>query len=65
VNELASLLGMVESGDYVGLELVLDAEVSLEVQVEELEELLLQLLGRAALREGEVFIVGELTEVLR
>ena len=56
---------MVEAWDHICQKLVLDAEVALEMQVEELEELLLQLLGRSTLGERKVLIVGELAEILR
>ena len=64
VNKLATLLRMVEAWNDICLELILDPEVTLEVQVEELEELLLQLLSRAAFCEREILIIGELAEVL-
>ena len=51
VDKLAALLGMVKARDDIRLELILDPEVTLEVQVKELEELLLQLLSCTALRE--------------
>lgn len=41
VNKLAALLRMVEAWNDIRLELILDPEVTLEVQIEELEELLL------------------------
>lgn len=65
MDEFASLLRIKKSGDHVLKELVLDAEVTLEVLIEELKELLLQLLRGSTLCEGKVFVVGELTEVLR
>jgi len=65
VDELAAGLWMVESRDHVGQELILYAEVALKMKVEELEKLLLQLLGRPALGKRKVLVVCELTEVLR
>ena len=64
VDKLAALLGMVKARDDIRLELILDPKVTLEVQVEELEELLLQLLSCTALREREIFVIGELTKIL-
>ena len=64
MNKLAALLRMVEAWNDIRLELILDPEVTLEVQVEELEELLLQLLSCAAFREREIFVIGELTKIL-
>ena len=63
VDKLAALLGMVKARDDIRLELILDPEVTLEVQVKELEELLLQLLSCAAFSKREILIIGELAEV--
>ena len=64
VDELATLLRVVQSRDHVRGELVFNAEVSLKMLVEELEKLLLQRFCSAALGEGEIFIIGKLAEVL-
>ena len=49
VDKLAALLWVEEPWNHICGKLVLDSEVSLEVLIEELEELLLQLLCRSAL----------------
>ena len=41
VDELATWLREIESRDHIGQELVLDTEITLEVLIEELDELLL------------------------
>ena len=64
MNELAALLGVVDAGQHVGLKPVLYAEVSLEVDVKELVELVLKRLCRPTFRKRKVLIIGELTEVL-
>ena len=55
---------VVEARDDVGEELIFDSEVSLEMLVEELEELLRKDLCSARLGEGEVLVVSKLAEIL-
>ena len=64
MDELAARLRVVKSWDHVRQELVLDTEITLEVLVEELEELFLERFGRPTLCKRKVLVVGELTEVL-
>ena len=64
MDELAPLLRIVDARQHVGLEPVLDAEVALEVDVEELVELLLKCLCSPTLCKRKVLVIGELTEVL-
>ena len=64
MNEFATLLRVIEAWDHISQELVLDAEITLEVKIEELEELFLELLSGTTFGEGEVFVVGKLAEIL-
>ena len=63
MDKLARLLRVVNSRKNVGLEPILDSEISLEMCVEKLIKLFLKRFCRSTLRKGEVFIVGKLTEV--
>ena len=49
MNELATCLREVETRNDVGRELILDSKVTLEVLIEELEELILQSLSGSTL----------------
>ena len=64
MDEFATLLRVIEAWDHISQELVLDAEITLEVKIEELEELFLELLCGTTFGEGEVLIVGKLAEIL-
>lgn len=63
MDELASMLRVVEAWNHIRMELIFDSEIALEVLIKELEELLLERLRCPALCEGKVFIVRELAEV--
>ena len=64
MDEFATLLRVIEAWDHISQELVLDAEITLEVKIEELEELFLELFCGTTFGEGEVLIVGKLAEIL-
>ena len=64
MDEFATLLRVIEAWDHISQELVLDSEITLEVKIEELEELFLELLCGTTFGKREVLIVGKLAEIL-
>ena len=64
MDKLARLLRVIDSWKNVGLEPILDSEISLEMCVEKLIKLFLQGFCRSTFRKREVFIVCELAEIL-
>lgn len=63
MDKLACLLRVINSGKNIGLEPILDPEISLEVCVEKLIKLFLKGFCRSAFGKREVFIVRKLTEI--